>query len=296
MNKILIVDDEAATREALMRTLRGDFEILQADGPKQALEILRKTKDVAIIIADQVMEEGLGTDLLIQVKDTYPQIVRVIISGQIDLAAMMVAVNKAHVHRFIMKPWENDLLRVNLLEALQQHRDLSQMLHNEKLAITDPVTQIHNHRYFQERFREEFRRAERHGRPLSLIMIDVDHFKAFNDKFGHPEGDRALQEIAQSLKVATRDIDTVCRYGGEEFALILPETEPTVGIEVAERIRSRLENTPVGGNKKTPHVITLSIGVAGFPENGKTPEDIIDAADQALYAAKREGRNRVVRK
>jgi diguanylate cyclase (GGDEF)-like protein len=124
-------------------------------------------------------------------------------------------------------------------------------------------------------------------------MVDVDHFKKFNDKFGHPEGDKALAQIAKLLKSATRTADSVSRYGGEEFAMILPETAKPAAIEVAERIRADLENISVSAFLAEPHPITLSIGVSTFPDDGTTCEVIINAADKALYRAKELGRNQV---
>src|SRR5438046_853354 len=124
---------------------------------------------------------------------------------------MVQAINMANVHRFILKPWENSSLRLQVQEALIHHKDLGEIERLGKLAITDPVTGLTNHRFFQERLREEVQRAERHSRFLSLIMIDVDHFKSFNDKFGHPAGDEALAKIANHLKIATRIADTVSR-------------------------------------------------------------------------------------
>lgn len=283
--KLLIVDDESGSRDALRRAVRNDFEVIEASSAEDALKILGEIKDVAIVVSDEEMPGQKGIDFLGRVKLEFPSVVRVILSGKIDLEDMMRAVNGAHVHRFILKPWETDFLRLQLQEAVQ----ISKL---EQLAITDPVTGLTNHRYFQERIREETERSLRHGRIFSLIMIDVDHFKAFNDRYGHPEGDKALAQLAHLLKTATRSADTVSRYGGEEFAMVLPETDKSAAREVAERIRRDLENTALGNIKK-PHMITLSLGVASFPDDGKTADQIINAADQALYYAKERGRNRV---
>jgi diguanylate cyclase (GGDEF)-like protein len=291
--KILIVDDEAPTREALKRTLRQDFEIIEADSAESALDILRQSQDVCIIVADERMPGKSGTELLSEVKVLYPFMVRVMISGHVQLEQMMNAVNKAELHRFLLKPWDNDVLRLQLQEALLHSRNLEEIGRLEKLSITDPVTGLTNHRYFQERIRQEAERASRHGRVFSLIMADVDNFKKFNDRYGHPEGDRALAQIARLLKTATRTADSISRYGGEEFAVILPETEKPGAAEVAERIREGLENAPVGGHKNNPHMVTVSLGVSTFPHDGKDVEQIIRAADQALYQAKEKGRNRV---
>lgn len=289
--KILVVDDEPNTREALKRTLHKEFEVLDAADAAEALKVLEKNPDLAIILSDERMPGMTGVDLLTQVKNQYPKIVRVILSGQIELDGMMRAVNQASVHRFIMKPWDNAFLRLQLQEAMLHHKDLDEMRRLEQLAITDPVTGLTNHRFFQERVREEFDRANRHNRSFSLLMIDVDYFKAFNDRYGHPAGDQALFKLAQILKKATRMADTISRYGGEEFTMILPETGRTAALEVAERIRKDMEETIIDPVHR--HTFTFSIGLATFPQDAADVETLIFKADQALYQAKQKGRNRV---
>lgn len=158
----------------------------------------------------------------------------------------------------------------------------------ERLSITDGLTGLANHRSLMQRLKEESIRSGRNKRSFSVIMADVDHFKMYNDTFGHPAGDEVLKRVATLLRESTRTIDCVGRYGGEEFAVILPETEVDGGLEVAERIRTRVE-----AERFPERTITLSIGVAEFPRHAETPESIIAVADTALYEAKREGRNRV---
>ena len=164
------------------------------------------------------------------------------------------------------------------------------------LAIFDGLTRVFNHRYFLRRLREEFRRAGRSGAPLSLLMVDIDHFKRYNDAHGHLRGDRVLAEIAEVILVSLRrDVDIIARYGGEEFACVLPETEAAAACEVAERIRRRVESWGVrrdGAAGRPP--LTISVGVSTcIPDGVVTPEELIEEADRALYAAKRGGRNRV---
>jgi diguanylate cyclase (GGDEF)-like protein len=158
----------------------------------------------------------------------------------------------------------------------------------------DGLTGLYNHRYFQECFSNELLRAQRFDYPVSLLMLDVDHFKDYNDRYGHPKGDRVLKEIARILKKSIRAYDTPARYGGEEMVVILPYTSQQQALVVAERIRrnvGRFVFPGTGGNERVS--VTVSMGVATFPVNGKTKSDVIDRADQALYLAKSEGRNRV---
>lgn len=158
----------------------------------------------------------------------------------------------------------------------------------EKLSVTDGLTGLVNHRALMQRLAEEGERSLRNNRPFVVIMADVDHFKQYNDTFGHPEGDVVLKKVASILKECTRAIDCVARYGGEEFAAILPDTDMSGGMEVAERMRARVESAEFPGRS-----VTLSIGVAEFPKHAPTPKDVIAVADSALYVAKRGGRNQV---
>ena len=164
----------------------------------------------------------------------------------------------------------------------------------EKLAFTDPLTELFNHRYFQETLSHEFTRAKRYTKPLSLMLIDIDFFKRFNDTYGHLVGDKVLRHVATVFKKSVREqIDTVARYGGEEFAVILPETSIEGASRFAERIRAAVEESRVIDEDRELS-ITLSIGVACTKiTNCEKPSDLIEASDLALYKAKDTGRNRV---
>jgi len=165
----------------------------------------------------------------------------------------------------------------------------------EKLAFTDPLTELFNHRYFQETLAHEFIRARRYSKPLSLMVIDIDFFKKFNDTWGHLVGDQVLRHVAAIFKNSVREqIDTVARYGGEEFAVILPETSLDGAKLFAERIRSKVEQSRLNhdGNELS---VTLSIGVScTLVTNCDKTSDLIEAADLALYKAKENGRNQVL--
>ncbi len=160
----------------------------------------------------------------------------------------------------------------------------------QTLSVTDGLTQLFNHRFFQDRLREEFRRAQRYDDPLALVMLDLDHFKSVNDTWGHPVGDQVLRDVAAILRRSVRETDVVCRYGGEEFCAILPQTHLAGSITVAERIWKELGASRVGPGLR----VTASIGVSGFPGRGVvTADQLLRTADQALYRSKSEGRNRI---
>jgi len=160
----------------------------------------------------------------------------------------------------------------------------------ERLSITDDLTELYNRRYVMEALGNEVRRSRRLEHPFALLMLDVDHFKEYNDAYGHLAGDAALARVAAILKESTRDVDCAARYGGEEFVVLLPETEAQGATETARRIQARLARDELVGGK-----LTLSVGVAQFPEDGESPDELLAGADAALYQAKREGRNRVLR-
>jgi diguanylate cyclase (GGDEF)-like protein len=172
----------------------------------------------------------------------------------------------------------------------------------EELALRDGLTNLYNHRFLQEALDAELARARRHGHPLSLVFLDVDYFKVYNDRHGHPAGDRLLRKLADvlvggresGLPLQARRSDIVARYGGEEFVMVLPETTNEGAVVKAERIRRTVAEFPFEHRQTQPgQCISVSIGVATFPAHGDEKQKLIDAADRELYRAKRGGRNRV---
>jgi diguanylate cyclase (GGDEF)-like protein len=161
-------------------------------------------------------------------------------------------------------------------------------------AIRDGLTDLYNHAYFQQRIREEVSRARRSGRPLAIALLDLDGMKATNDTFGHTAGDRVLRALAGVLRSSVRSEDMVARYGGDEFAIVMPETDAEGAQRVAERIRARLSARPLLRIGSTPVLVTPSVGIAEFPRHADTAEEWIRKADEALYCAKRAGKNRAV--
>lgn len=175
-----------------------------------------------------------------------------------------------------------DTLRVALRDA-------------RRASMTDDMTGIWNYRYFRLRIDEEIQRARRFQHPLSLLLLDLDHFKEANDRYGHQHGDSILREVARRVDASIRDVDTFARYGGEEFVLILPETDAAGAMVVAEKLRAEIGARPfTGGPGARVGIVTVSIGVSCHPMNGDTAVSLIRAADVALYRAKASGRDRVV--
>jgi len=162
------------------------------------------------------------------------------------------------------------------------------------MSITDPLTGLLNRRYLEERLTEELNRSQRYNYPMSCLMIDIDDFKSYNDHNGHQAGDVALKITAHALKAALRSADVACRYGGEEFCILLPQTSLSEAGVIAERMRQRVTETDYPYGRSQPlGTVSVSIGIATFAKNVDTPETVIAAADRALYSAKHQGKNRI---
>jgi diguanylate cyclase (GGDEF)-like protein len=160
-------------------------------------------------------------------------------------------------------------------------------------ATHDPLTGLYNRRYMEEWLRHELHRARRHGRPVGAVMLDVDHFKRVNDRFGHEAGDVVLREIALAVKRAARKSDIVCRYGGEEFLVLMPEAALRDAARKAEELRGAVGAMRLESRGRPVGPITISLGVAAFPDNADDADALLRCADDALYAAKQAGRDRV---
>jgi diguanylate cyclase (GGDEF)-like protein len=160
----------------------------------------------------------------------------------------------------------------------------------KQLAYLDGLTGIFNRRFFEMRILEEVERARRYGTGMAVIMVDIDQFKRLNDEFGHVLGDEVLRQASSLLNQQLRKIDVVCRYGGEEFGILLTQASAQHAMSIAEKLRKMVEEWQFPG---VPRTVTVSAGAAAFPEHGTTRDELVRAADQALYAAKQAGRNRV---
>jgi len=188
----------------------------------------------------------------------------------------------------------NELLAVTLAEQVAvalMNLKLREALRNQ--SIRDPLTGLFNRRYMEETLEREMRRAERSHQPLGVVMLDLDHFKHFNDTYGHAAGDLLLRELGALLNTRLRGSDIACRYGGEEFALILPEMPLAIIRQRVEALRLGIKQLYVRHRGQSLGIVTVSAGIAMFPEHAAAGEALLRAADRALYRAKAEGRDRV---
>ena len=288
---LLVVDDEKQNRLLLTELFEGEYKVIQAKNGLQALERARSHAP-DLILLDVLMPEmdGMATIRALKREDATRNIPVIFITALDSPTDEEQGLNLGAVD-YIAKPFHPSIVLVrvrNHLQIVHQRRLL------EQLAALDGLTGIPNRRRFDESYALEWRRCQRAGQPLSLVVADVDHFKAYNDTLGHAAGDRVLQEVAAVLRqCARRPGDLAARYGGEEFVLLLPETGAQEAQMLAEELRAKLEArglthpaSPVGAS------VTLSIGGASTtPMQAEADPAFFPLADAALYQAKASGRN-----
>ncbi len=303
--KILVVDDSQPQREKLAQVLRAEgYEVVEARDGKEAI---RSVKDAQpdLVLLDMILPDMDGRQVLrlIKPRDSDQFLPVIILSMKGDVATKVEGL-RLGADDFLVKGVEEPeiiarcqaMLRIKSLQ--ERLREMQRKL--EEQSITDGLTGLKNRRFFDERLHEEFRRAQRYGDYLALIMIDLDHFKLVNDRHGHQAGDVVLQESASLIRGSLRDPDICARYGGEEFAVILPKTHMSGALAVAERIWRAMGTKEFvigpGEDGRAPGAIhvSASIGVAFYPSKDiNSAELLVRFADQALYQAKRSGRNTI---
>lgn len=306
--KILLADAEPIESRRLARTLRDlDHRVLLARDGLEALGRLEREPDVRLVIADLRLPDLGGAELCRLVRGRPdPLYTYMILLDEEPCRRRRIEALRAGADDSLHRPVDRGELAARLdigrrilamqaelirrsaeLESL--HRELESRNHRlADLALTDPLTGLRNRRHFHDLFDAHFTAAARHEAALTIILLDVDHFKRFNDTLGHPAGDVALATVASILRQNVRDRDLVARYGGEEFVVLLPGGDPAEGRRMAERLRARIARHP------WPDLpVTASFGVATMGRSTPIPSLLLDQADRALYASKHTGRNRV---
>jgi diguanylate cyclase (GGDEF)-like protein len=291
--KILIVDDETSNLAVLNRILQAEYEIMTAKSGKSALKIAIEERP-DLILLDVVLPEMSGFDVLTELKNNIEtQKIPVIFITGLDNDADEERGFVLGAVDYIKKPFKNAIVKARVRTHMQT---VLHMCNIEKLGLTDPLTGIANRRKFDDRMSMEWRRAVREKKSLSLLMMDLDKFKTYNDTYGHPQGDCLLREAAKMFtRRVRRPADLPARIGGEEFAMLLPDTGFTAAASIAEDIRAEMEAMRIPTADDTVMTgATISIGIAtAAPAEADSVMEFIASADKNLYAAKENGRNRV---
>lgn len=291
---ILIVDDDTAIRESVEEYLKLlKFEVRSAANADDALNIL--TDFTADVVLTDIMMQGMdGLELTRKIKESYECDVMVMTGYSADYSYEEAI--QAGASDFIFKPFRFEELDLRIKRVLREaafKRERSLLLKKlEKLAITDALTGLYNSRHFFSQIKTEIKRYNRYSRPLSLLILDIDFFKDYNDTWGHLEGDKVLMGIGHTINGCMRSMDTAYRYGGEEFAIILPETSLNKACVVGARIKDNIASQmfePEPGIKKS---VTVSIGATQLV-TGEDFSSFIRRTDKALYRSKDSGRNKL---
>lgn len=295
---LLVVDDEFLNLESLGQYLAmHGYEVAKASSGEQAMQMVPEVSP-DLIMLDLCMPKVNGLEVLrrLRRKPESRNIPIIIVSALSDTDTVVTGLHEG-ANDYITKPIDLPVLLARIETHLKLAELVNRLQHRSavysQLAAEDDLTGICNRRSLFEVLNIEIKRSLRYGSPLSLAMIDLDFFKPVNDKYGHDAGDKILRQVASRISGSLRGTDLLCRYGGEEFCVILPHTTGPNAVNAAEHIRTSVEKPPFElGNDEIG--ITLSIGVATLPDGAKcTAGQLIKNADKALYEAKRSGRNRV---
>ena len=318
---ILLVEDNPDER----RRFKNQFGLTFTVHPVSGDEAKRwfTERKYAVVIASNSLKNRSGASLLAELASIKPYPIRLLLSDEESQQSQLQAINHARAYGYLTRPWRAAELNMMLRRAVERYaldennrrlvsklkeerlqlaarveeqtralRDANKLLRS--LAISDGLTGLFNHRYFQERLKQEVGASKRYSHSTSLMLLDLDHFKTYNDTLGHPQGDLLLREVATLLRSTAREVDLVARYGGDEFAIAMPRTSKGSAVVLAERIRAVIAGGAFEDISSMPEGrVTVSIGVATFPEDGSDNNELLQSADDALYHSKKSGRDRV---
>jgi two-component system, cell cycle response regulator len=297
--RILIIDNRRASYERIAKVLAGEHKVDIEVDPQEAL-FHAAEGDYDLLIVSLALENFDALRLCSQVRSLErTRNVPILVVVEVEDNARLLRGLEIGVNDYLMRPIDANELLARVRTQIRKRRYGARLRDNVQmsmeLAVTDPLTGLYNRRYMESHVTSLVEQALARGKPLALLVLDIDYFKAVNDAHGHDAGDDVLREFATRLKKSIRGIDLACRYGGEEFVVVMPETDMAIAAIVAERIRRRIAGEPFSiGSGAAALDVTISVGIAALSGVSDTPAAIIKRADQALYRAKRDGRNRVV--
>ena len=299
VGRILVIEDRLETVAWFSSALTPQHEVTSVDTFEEALVRVRGG-DPDLVVVSLGMRGFDGLRLCSQLR-SLPEgrnvpILVVVSDG--DRRKLTQALEMG-VNDYLTRPVDRNELVARVRTQLRKKRYADRLRHNVQLslemAITDQLTGLHNRRYMSRHLDNLIASAKKNGKPLAFVIMDIDYFKSVNDSHGHDIGDEVLKEFANRIAANVRGIDLACRYGGEEFVVVMPDTDVAFAYSVSERLRHSIETTPFRISRSPNSLnLTISIGIAALEGNGDNAEALLHRADQALYSAKKTGRNRVV--
>ncbi len=297
--RILIVDDRASSYERIVKMLSGEHTVdVEADPNEALFHAAEGNYDLLIVSLEMKNFDGLRLCSQVRALERTRNM-PILAVAEADNNQRLVRGLEIGVNDYLIRPIDKNEMLARVRTQIKKKRYTERLRDNAQLtvemAITDALTGLHNRRYMETHLATLVEQAAARGKPIAVLVLDIDHFKAVNDSHGHDAGDDVLREFALRIRKAIRNIDLACRYGGEEFVIVMPETDVAVATMVAERLRRRIASEPFAIQDGTRNLdVTISIGIAALDGPGDNAAAILKRADTALYRAKRDGRNRVV--
>jgi len=295
--RVLVVDDHPRSSSRVMSALARVHEAFIEPDPQVALlHIAEKPFDVLIVAANLSASDGLRLCSQVRSLDRTRHMPIIILVDQGEEARLMRGLDMG-INDYLMRPVDKHELLARVKTQIKRKRYTEHLRkhiqESVELSVTDPLTGLHNRRYMERHLKTLINDARCSGRKLSVLMADIDHFKAVNDTYGHDAGDQVLKEFSERFRRYTRGVDLSCRLGGEEFLIIMPDTDRQLAGQVGERVRECVAAMPFKISDGREIAVTASVGLATLQGPEDSPETLFKRADNALYAAKRRGRNQV---
>ena len=289
---ILVVDDQPVIREIMLHVLKPEYQVFTADNGNQALQFcLKHQPDLVIMDVNMPGLNGLETCKRMQADDNLKHIPVLFLTGS-DIKVTEQQCWDAGCKDFLIKPVQSTTLKYRVRAQLTMKLQADAL---REMVYVDGLTGVKNRRFYEHYMKVQIAQADRTGKPFSLILLDVDKFKAFNDNYGHLAGDDCLKTVACTINsTIKRPIDVVARYGGEEFACLLPETDAMGALRVAEKLQHEINELAIAHEGADNHIVTVSMGIATRLDKKLDELALQTMADDCLYQAKRRGRNTIV--
>lgn len=279
--RVLFVDDEPNILDSNLRNFRRLYDCHTAQSSAEALDVIDKNNGIDIVVTDLRMPGPNGIELLEHIREQWPDTIRILLTGYADIDIALQAINRGGVYRFLQKPFRSD----DLKEVLKSAEEEFQRIHQVRVdSLTDVLTGLYNRRFLKREFARLIELSRRQEKQFSVVFADVDGLKIINDQCGHQAGDIILQSAANMLVQTCRGTDLVCRYGGDEFLIIMENAKADQAKRLIQRVLKNVEK--VKQTNSQCQKFTMSLGSASFPDDGSDPERLIELADTRMYEKK----------